>query len=157
MVGTKAGLAFRGEGRYLLKSPLTRKAKVTGTILPFHAGRPGRSLAGADRGWQPLPRQPKTNRAAGSSHAPRAGTQSLCSHLLGAGAARRRRAGPQPPTGEPGALRPGGGASWSTSAELLLGAKHLANAVSPASPHKNPTKLTLSFAFHRIGTWDPER
>lgn len=36
--GTRAGPAFREERRHLPKSPLTRKAKVTGTIPPFHAG-----------------------------------------------------------------------------------------------------------------------
>lgn len=52
-VGTEAGLAFREEGRDLPKSPLTRKAKVTGTIPPFHAGRPGRSVLELTEGGSP--------------------------------------------------------------------------------------------------------
>lgn len=53
-VGTKAGLVFREWGeRYLPKAPLTRKAKVAGTIPPFHAGRPGRSALELTEGGSP--------------------------------------------------------------------------------------------------------
>lgn len=37
-VGNHAGLALGEGGRRLPRSPLTRKAKVTGTISPFHSG-----------------------------------------------------------------------------------------------------------------------
>lgn len=43
----------KGGGQYLPKAPLTRKAKVAGTIPPFHAGRPGRSALELTEGGSP--------------------------------------------------------------------------------------------------------
>lgn len=89
----KPGLAWPLGRR--VGAPLTRKAKVTGTIPPFHAGRSRACRSG--RSWEPLPGSP---RQTGRQEVPTLPGRSRPEPPHSPGRRGCAGAGPQPPTGE---------------------------------------------------------
>lgn len=137
---TRAGLAFREESRRTSDKESKghgNNSSLSGWAI---ASLPERTEPGAPPG------QPKTNRAAGSSHAPRPEPPGGCSPGRGG----CEGAGPQPPTGERRRLCRGRGVrEGARSARCEPGLS--------VRPSKALTKLLSPSSFRRVGTRDPRR